>query len=510
MLARMAVTRLAAAARTFAVSAKYANQLKKAEELVAEEIGRSRYAKARDEAMAVLHHCKGLAKEKQTITERELLTLFRLPLLFDYRDSAYWKMVDELVGAQINSISFHNKLMIMKAMRTFGVHKDSQGFEMLVKHTVTRAAEGLPDDLVQVVTAACACPKAVDAKDWTALETALVAKLESVPWAHLAELIGELPDNRMSRLLEKSKEYMGKNISEVPRTAYKTLLNTYGSLAPEHYPEVSRIIENASLHKLSSFTLRESVDTMLAFANMQSGSPELFAEFEALVGKKLDQLEPADVAPILATFAVQSHTSQVNYEKLFTHFIRKVRACVHQLSMPELALVAESYTLAQTKLRPLYELLSPIIVKRKDEIDENSLVRILFAFTNPCLNPGKHHGIYDALEPTAIKILSASCSPFAMIRVAYGYAAMNKGSEKLVKMMVERIPKAADGMDKVGAMHLLSLAANLKLGDAVTNAAKKAAVKHMKEFDRAELAEVSQMAAGNEQLKEILQYIPKI
>ncbi len=365
MLARMAVRRLAAAVRTFAVSAKYANQLKKAKELVDATPSESQFPKMRDEATAVLHHCKGLAEEKQTITQEELFNLIDLSYQYDYHDSAYWKTMDELICAKINDIYFKNKVLIMIMMEDLEVYKNSHAFEMLVRYTVARAAKYWPEMLIQLINAACACPKAVDAKDWTALETALVQRLELVPWTDLSKLFGKLPDNCMPRLPDKIKEYIGKNISEMPRRAYVHWLYFYHKRAPEHYPEVLRIIEKASLHKLDSFTLEDLLGMMMAIVRTNSGSSELFAEFEALMWKKCDQLEPENVVDVLMTFACRSLSHKVNYEKLFTHFVPKVSACVHQFSMKDLAMVAHSYTLAQTKLCPLYELLSPIIVKRR-------------------------------------------------------------------------------------------------------------------------------------------------
>ncbi len=502
MLARMAVTRLAAAVRTFAVSAKYANQLKKAKELLAAKpCTLSQALELMGESKAVLHNCKGLAEEKQTITEEELLTFILLSGKFNYDDSAYWKTMDELIVAKTNDISYKNKVVIITIMQIFDVHKNSHGFEMLVRHTVPRAAKERPETLIRAMTAACAYPKVVDAKDWTALETALVQKLGSVPWDEIQRLIHELPDNCMPRLPEKIKEYMGKNISEVPRKVYWKLLVNYKIRAPEHYPEVSRIIEKASLHKLDSFILEDSSRMMMVMADMKSGSPELFAEFEALVWKKFNRLEPKNVANVLLAFGLRSRSHKVNYEKLFMHFVPKVSACVHQLSMFDLGRVADAYTLAQIKLCPLYELLSTIIVKRKDEINEISLADITRAFTNPYLNPEKHHEIYDALEPTAIMILSAGCHPDAMMKVVYNYANVAMASEKLIKVFVERMQKIEYAIDKKAAIALLGLAADLESRGVVTlvaNIAKKAIMKHMKEFDLTELAEVSHIAAENE------------
>eukprot|EP01022_Parablepharisma_sp_SALTPOND_P016477 TRINITY_DN2419_c0_g1_i1.p1 TRINITY_DN2419_c0_g1~~TRINITY_DN2419_c0_g1_i1.p1 ORF type:complete len:516 (+),score=51.40 TRINITY_DN2419_c0_g1_i1:101-1648(+) len=447
---------------------------------------------------------KLIAYEKE---ENDFLMLVKLPLLFGYDEKAYWTSLNTQIKKRLGDFTFKTKLLLVQLLRSFSKQSES-AFEALVNNLLDKVQEAKPLDLIEVAIASCSLTNSAKSSI-TNTEPLILKHIESIPLPKLCELLNELYLNNLSQasgFLGKIKSHLIKCFAGVPKGSYKTLLSAYGSLCPLHYEEISRIVEEKSLSHVNGFTLHEVVDLVIAFSNYRSGSQELFLEFEKRVGKGLEQLDCADIAPVLAAFVNHGYYR----EKLLVHFLKKIKSNAHLFSAADMASLVETYTKAGA-FSKVHDLLKPFIINNKGSLNPDSLLRVLYGYSSPVLAKQRQE-VYRELEDVALQVVETGPA-FHSIRTAYALTVVSKeGTHKFAQTVKKALEKEelANQLEAIGAMHLLEIVVELKGNKNLIEIAKKQVMRHISEYDKEDIAVISRCIAVDPRLNDLLIHIPKI
>jgi len=457
------------------------------------DIGRAEYFKKRDKAYEVL---RGFIFNKSKDCE-DILYAAKLGLIFDYKDSKFWQRVNTYIDIHRRGFSYNTRVTFLELFKDFRGH-DPRTIRKGIKILLNELKELKSENILDIAIAALHIAEDFKDERLSNIEELLIENSEKFKLSRLCEVLYEcyLRNITMKRLLKHFKEELSIKIEDLPIGYYGSVLLIYGSLCPEEYPDVMRIIEKQAFLHMNDFSSKELVDLITAFAKYHSGTEALFLEFDKCIGLLVDQIYHLDIAPVLAAFADRGYCNP----KLFNQYSQKIKAYVHAIPVDQLASLSEAYKRIG-RLSKVQDYLVPYIIKGRKSLDGDSLLRVLYSY----LDSGLRKEVYDKLIPTVFHFINESTFfHFSRIGYVYGLA----GNKRIVGEVFKRLLAGTHkSTDKIGTLCLLKLAYQYRADEEVLKIVREMIKKHLKEYDEQDLIIIGQYVNQDEAIKDALEYI---
>jgi len=435
-------------------------------------------------AKNLIQKFNNLHTELNTKNEQDLLNLFELihTEISTQNSQQVLENYTNLLKKNYKILTIPSIITILQSLRFSNLtHIELFGF--LVRYLLINLENMNIDEITQTTLAYFYC-KNIDPNMTRKLENLLIENISKIEPSDFCVLLDEMAYNniKMTEFLDIGQDYIYKKHTEIPCLGYAGILNAYIQFMPVDSIKTVKILESDILANLEKFTVSQIVNFVELFSRKGSGTNELFNELEKFIIANIKSVKNNEISILLEAYGNRGK------DKLFVLFKPKIMKEYENFNLSELAKIIESYTKIDTKEADLYDILESKFIKSKTKLSKNSLLSILYGYTNQNIS-GKFK-IYDHLEEIITKYFSRF-SASQLVKIAYYYTLAQKGkhtgfNKKLILKITEKISE----IDVRASIQLLAITVREKMNKDFCGLVNTQLFRYFEKFNDDELREI--------------------
>lgn len=395
-----------------------------------------------------------LIKEISTAQELEAFAVFyRSFNTFHSRE--IWTQLKNKVIDLASSIEDETLFSIFTAIHQEGVN-DPKTDKIILEEIASRRSQYTADLLVtSIQIRGMLDPETLTKED----ETLIINSLDQISPSGIALLCNTIVGAQLpfDSFMDEALPIVKSNINSFDMSQIGDVLISFASMCPD--TELFEISEEIIKQRKEELTPSVVLSIGQAFSFTGTASSELIELFDKTVGKNLSKVSADQICPLLAIFAQFDNVR----EKIFIAFHRKIKAHRHELSLSEKCHILGVFGRKHISYDFVPSLFAGEVEKNLSSLDSNSLINVLFGFSNPNLDHD-----YPVLKDILghLEDCLDSLDDESAISILETLSTTKKGSIKLIEQLISRVSNADLQIDVAGHHILMKALIALNLSGA--------------------------------------------